>query len=159
MVNSIRVAAVTGIAAAEEVEDLDADHRTAAVAAEAVATSTSRLPRMARHSSSSSRATIVGRSQNVLPDSMAARADSLPAATEATTIAASAEAAVTTAAGRRAAAQTSTTQSWAPEMSAWRWSCSAWAIRESILTNTRIYPWRRRARMCPRTSHRSMMCS
>lgn len=164
VVNSTLGAAVTGIAAeVVEVAALVVDPRIAAVVVEAVALLTSRLVKRASSSNRSSRAMIAGRSQSAQPDSMAGREDhpAVVAATEATTTAASAEAAAgaTTAGGRRAAEATSTTQSWGPETSAWSRSCLGWATRESILTNTRIYPWRRRARMCPRTSHRSMMCS
>lgn len=162
MGTTIHVAAVIGIAAgAAEEEDvvLGADPLTAAAAAEAVMLLTNRLAKMV---SSNSRAMIAGRSQSAQVVSMGARADHpaavvVAAATEAITIAAATE--DTTAGGRRAAVETSITQNWAPGMNVWSRSCLASATRASISTNMRIYPWRRRARMCPRTSHRSMMCS
>lgn len=116
-----------------------------------------------RRTDFSSHAMIAGRNRNVPLALMALHLKAVEpqAATETTTIAeAAAVAADTIVAGRRAAAaETSITQNWEHATSVWRQSSLGWAIRVSILTNTRIYPWRRRAKMSHLISHRSMTCS
>lgn len=142
----------------------DADHRSAVdpvVVVPAVTASLINNRKTDNSSIRSSHVMIAGRSRNVPLATMAAHLTAVqePVATETTTIAAEA-AADTIVAGRRAvAAGTSTTQNWEHATSVWRQSSLGWAIRVSILTNTRIYPWRRRAKMSHLISHRSMTCS
>lgn len=167
-VNSTRAAAATGIEEADATLGIDADHLIAeaevvVVPLELEATaSTSNRRRYSSHAmiagrSLSAQLALMGAPTKVVHQAAAA----VVAATEATAIAGAAGVATTTVAGRKAAeaGATSTTQNWDHATSAWSRNCSVWATRASILTNTRIYPWRRRARMCRRTSHRSMMCS
>lgn len=140
----------------------DGDHR---IAVDPVVVPVATVPVInSRKTDFSSHAMIAGRSRNVPLALMALHLKAVEplAATETSTIAEAAAAAVaaTIVAGRRAAAvETSITQNWEHATSVWRQSSLGWAIRVSILTNTRIYPWRRRAKMSHLISHRSMTCS
>lgn len=93
-------------------------------------------------------ATIVGKNQNAVQMSNAMAV-----------VAAAAVNANMAVAGMKNVVVTSTIQSWDRVTKDSNKSCSAPVIPASILTNTRIYPWKRRVRMFPHTSHPSMMCS
>lgn len=143
----------TGIAAAADLKIIATLNVVKTVAAAAIAVVVTDV--MTRH------ATIVGKSLNVAL-MMAANARTqipslaMPAVVAATTEVANADMVV---AGTKNAAAILITPSWVRAMNALKPSFSAPVIPASILTNTRIYPWKRRAKMSQTTSHPSMMCS
>lgn len=65
----------------------------------------------------------------------------------------------TAVAGMRNVAATLITPNWGPAMKDSSRSFSVLVILVLTLTNTRIYPWKRRAKMSQQTSHPSMMSS
>ena len=102
--------------------------------------------------SHNNRATIVSRNQNVVPRTLGSNIMNVAAA-------AVEENGTMAGAGKKIGAATLITLNWGHVTNALSKSFSVSVTPVLTLTNTRIYPWRRRARMYRLTSHHLMTCS
>lgn len=154
MITNPNAVVITGIAAEDVRKTIVTTivaKKIAVVAAAIIAEVIVQIIAMTRLMTHNSHATIAGKNQNAVRKSNAMTAVEITAA-----VMANANMVV---AGMKNVVVTSIIRSWDHVTKDLSKSYSAPVIPVLILTNTRIYPWKRRDRMFHQTSHRSKMFS